>query len=631
MKKSILALSLTFIAVLALSPAAQGSTAVITTAPGPFTTDLFFGVQASIQVKALQQLLTTQGLYAGPITGNFLNLTMQSVKEFQIENNVIPSTGYFGPLTRAKANAIAAATISLPSTSSSTNKTAPIAIAPTTDILAYMQIQLAAMFSTVRNLEERFFNKNQSSSGGSSSPSVPATTITAPTSVLVLTTTTQTGTASPAVKISTPAPALSQTTTTSTPAGATPSAPVPATTTLTLTIVMSGGSAQANNFNVLIKDNAVSSIIFSGSGSSSTQRFTLTQGHSYVVSETASANALNYTVALSAGCSGVVTKISPACAITNTYSPPTGSGSASVPNSSSSGGSTSTNPTTETSGLSWGAYSGDSPSSLASLQSLVGASPNIQAIFLSLGVDSFPTGYTQSVGAAGKTLLIFWEPDNGSDDVSQSAFSYSSILSGTYDANMTQFAAAAKAYGYPVILVPMDEMNGNWEPWGGTVNGNTPAQFTQVWIHIHNLFAGVSNVKFGWDPNNDSVPDTSANAISAYWPGAQYVDYVGVDGFNGNGDPWQSFSQIFPSSLMTQLAAYGKPVYIFSMGSTEESSNPLAKAQWITQGLGPNGIISTFPDIAGWIWFNENGGDSTSNWLINSDAASLAAFQAAIP
>lgn len=166
---------------------------------------------------------------------------------------------------------------------------------------------------------------------------------------------------------------------------------------------------------------------------------------------------------------------------------------------------------------------------------------------------------------------------------------------------------------------------------GGTVNGNTPSQFTQVWIHIHNLFTNAPNVKFGWDPNNDSVPDTSANAISAYWPGSQYVDYVGVDGFNGNGDPWESFSQMFPSSLMSQLASYGKPVYIFSVGSTENPSSPTAKATWIAQGLGPNGAISTFPNIAGWVWFDENGGSSDSNWLVNSDPASLAAFQAAIP
>jgi peptidoglycan hydrolase-like protein with peptidoglycan-binding domain len=281
--------------------------------------------------------------------------------------------------------------------------------------------------------------------------------------------------------------------------------------------------------------------------------------------------------------------------------------------------------------LSWGVYTGNSSGAFSSFANLVGKSPDIQAIFLSMGLDSFPTNYTQSVGETGKTLLIFWEPDNGASYVNQPDFNYDAILSGKYDANMKQFAAAAKAYGYPVILVPMAEMNGNWSPWGGTVNGNTPAKFSQAWIHVHDFFTADTNVKFGWAVNNQSVPNTSANAISAYWPGAQYVDYVGVDGFNGNGDPWQSFSQIFPLDLMKQLATYGKPVYIFSMGSSENPADASGKANWITQGLGPNGVIASFPGLAGWIWFNKDNGNFDSNWLVNSDSDSLSAFKAAIP
>jgi hypothetical protein len=271
--------------------------------------------------------------------------------------------------------------------------------------------------------------------------------------------------------------------------------------------------------------------------------------------------------------------------------------------------------------IKWGAYVGDNQNALAAFTNLVGKSPDIQATFVGL-TDPFPVQYTDSVGRAGKTLLIFWEPDN---------FNYAAILSGRFDSAIRDFAAAAKNYGYPIILVPMDEMNGNWNSWGGTVNGNTPEQFSKTWIHVHDLFASATNVKFGWAPNQKSLPDTAANAISAYWPGAQYVDYVGVDGFNGNGDPWMSFSEIFNQNLMNQLAAYGKPVYIFSMGTAESDSDPLAKAAWIKEGLGPNGAISHFPNFTGWIWFNENGGDKTSNWLVNSDPASLSAFKAALP
>ena len=136
---------------------------------------------------------------------------------------------------------------------------------------------------------------------------------------------------------------------------------------------------------------------------------------------------------------------------------------------------------------------------------------------------------------------------------------------------------------------------------------------------MHNLFSGVSNVKWGWAVNNDSVPNTSANAIANYYPGDAYVDYVGVDGFNF-GDPWQSFSSVFASSL-SQLKTYNKPIYIFSMASADSSQKPA----WITDALSQ--IYATNSGISGWIWFNEN---KEQNWLVDSSAAALAAFKGGI-
>ena len=166
-------------------------------------------------------------------------------------------------------------------------------------------------------------------------------------------------------------------------------------------------------------------------------------------------------------------------------------------------------------------------------------------------------------------------------------------------------------------------MNGNWSPWSGTVNGNSAAKFIAAWRHIHGFFDGVSNVKFGWAVNSNSVPDTSANAIPAYYPGAAYVDYVGVNGFNsaGNPWPWASFKEIF-SAAIDQLRAYGKPIYIFSMASAQEPR----KAEWIFDALGTQ--VYQQP-VAGWIWFNANPG--TVNWRVDSDPNSLSAFKRVIP
>jgi beta-mannanase len=207
-------------------------------------------------------------------------------------------------------------------------------------------------------------------------------------------------------------------------------------------------------------------------------------------------------------------------------------------------------------------------------------------------------------------LLVFWEPTSG----------YDSINNGSQDSIIKKFAEGAKAYGYPVILAPFHEMNGNWDVWDGTVGNNSPAKFIAAWKRLHDLFSAATNVKFALAYNSNSVPNTTGNQFDDYYPGDAYVDYVGVDGFNF-GSPWQSFQSIF-SSPLTKLAKYNKPIYIFSMGSVPGSQ----KSAWIADALGVQ--IFKYP-IAGWVWFNQDGNDG--NWVVNSDPASLSSFKQVIP
>ncbi len=272
--------------------------------------------------------------------------------------------------------------------------------------------------------------------------------------------------------------------------------------------------------------------------------------------------------------------------------------------------------------LQWGAYVGWRTSDLPAFESTVGKPVNIQATFVHWGNENqFPSELAAPLKASGKTLLIFWEAmDYNADEVNQPNFSYDKILAGNYDTYIKNFAAQAKAYGGQVIVIPFEEANGNWYPWAGSVNGNTPAKHVAAYRRVHDLFAGVSNVKFGWSMNNDSVPDTTANKLENYYPGDAYVDYVGVNGFNFN-NPWQTWDQVFGPAL-TRLAQYNKPTYIFSMASAPGTQ----KAAWITTGISSS--LKKYPKVAGWVWFNEN---KERDWRVNSDAASLTAFKAALP
>ncbi len=81
-------------------------------AQGVFEYDLEYGMTNKIDVAELQEFLTDEGLYTGPITGNFFSLTMKAVKAFQYREGIAPAAGYFGPKTRARANALLGAQIS---------------------------------------------------------------------------------------------------------------------------------------------------------------------------------------------------------------------------------------------------------------------------------------------------------------------------------------------------------------------------------------------------------------------------------------------------------------------------------------------------------------------------------------
>lgn len=253
----------------------------------------------------------------------------------------------------------------------------------------------------------------------------------------------------------------------------------------------------------------------------------------------------------------------------------------------------------------WGAYTGDD--TLDGFEQRIGKQVNINAVFVGWD-EPFPSQFDFTVRDKGKTLVIFWE---------QYGITLDEIIAGNSDSYINQFATQAKEYKGPVILAPFHEMNGT-DPWGGTVGNNTPAKIISAWKHVHGLFAGITNVKFGWVVNNVSVPDTQGNQIENYYPGGNYVDYVGVDGFNF-GDPWQTFSEVFSSSI-EKLKTFNKPIFIFSMACAEGPK----KANWIYDALSK---IYSNPSVAGWIWFNEN---KEENWLIWSNSDSLKTFQSSI-
>lgn len=131
--------------------------------------------------------------------------------------------------------------------------------------------------------------------------------------------------------------------------------------------------------------------------------------------------------------------------------------------------------------------------------------------------------------------MISWEPwqptppgtSTRAQGAPQPEYSNAAIADGHWDAYLTWWAEAIKAYGRPVILRPMHEFNGFWYPWS-----HNPRQFVRAWRHMWNVFhaVGADNVTWVWSfqVNSDAKTASWRQDVERYWPGAKYVDVLGM-------------------------------------------------------------------------------------------------------
>jgi beta-mannanase len=237
----------------------------------------------------------------------------------------------------------------------------------------------------------------------------------------------------------------------------------------------------------------------------------------------------------------------------------------------------------------------------------------------------------REIQRSGRTALVTWEPWElpvpGASPLHQPSFTLRNILAGHYDDYIKTWAQASKSLCIPYLLRPMHEMNGNWYPWCGTVNHNRPEEYVETWRYLHDIFrlAGATDVAWVWCPYAFSFPDSPENAISCYYPGDAYVDWIGLDGYNwGTSQPWsrwQSFVELFSAGYEIVTGLTDKPLLIAESASTEKGGS---KAKWITSAF--ESLKDSFPRIEGLVWFNIQ---KECDWQIDSSDATVQAFREA--
>jgi len=246
----------------------------------------------------------------------------------------------------------------------------------------------------------------------------------------------------------------------------------------------------------------------------------------------------------------------------------------------------------------------------------------------------FPTAQMEKIHQYGAIPFFNWASQATSSDPSGAtdmpAFQLSDVIAGTYDGYIREFAEAARDWGHPFFLRYDWEMNGNWFPWGATINGNNPGEYVTAWRHVHDIFTavGATNATWAWCPYAEV--DRHFAALAPLYPGDEYVDWTCMDGFNWGSNPtnphsWKSFGQIFGPTyrkLIKQVAP-SKPIVLAEMASTGSGK---AKARWITDMF--KQLRTNFRRIRALIWFDQV--DRNVDWPLETSPQAAGAFSKGI-
>ena len=196
-----------------------------------------------------------------------------------------------------------------------------------------------------------------------------------------------------------------------------------------------------------------------------------------------------------------------------------------------------------------------------------GVAPRLVSVFsrwMPLGSTTYLYPHTDDLASfyntfPGSIMMWTWEPWG---------VTLQDIADGKHDAEyIDEVARRIKAVAPNRVLIRFaQEMNGHWPwPWlrkdeaGETIEQHAPV-YNAAWKRVVDRFRaqGATNAEFVWSPN---IISGSADDFTPWYPGHDYVDWVGLDAYNWGAvhGRWVEFDLLFRSSIdvITKLSPRG--------------------------------------------------------------------------
>jgi hypothetical protein len=246
---------------------------------------------------------------------------------------------------------------------------------------------------------------------------------------------------------------------------------------------------------------------------------------------------------------------------------------------------------------------------IADFAAAAGAQPNL-AGYYSGWVEPFATSFALRIRRHGLIPYVQIDPTYAS---------VSGIAAGDYDSYLRSYAGSVRDFGHAVVIGFGHEMNAPWYSWGyGHV---PPSTFVAAWRHVVTLFRsqGADNVTWLWTVNQDR-PGTGP--VASWWPGAQYVTWVGIDGYYFR--PADTFSSVFGRTIDQVRAFTSKPV-LLSETAVGPAAGQFAKIGNLFAGMHQYKTL-------GLVWFDkaQHDGIDHQNWRIEGNPVAETAFRLGI-
>jgi hypothetical protein len=235
-----------------------------------------------------------------------------------------------------------------------------------------------------------------------------------------------------------------------------------------------------------------------------------------------------------------------------------------------------------------------------------GKQPNLIGYYSGWG-QAFERPFAQTVHRHNAITILQWDPTGAS---------ISGVATGHYDRYLRSFADSVRDFGQPVVIGFGHEMNADWYSWG---YHHVPAStFVAAWRHLVSLFRehGADNVTWLWTINADR-PGTGP--VKSWWPGAKYVDWVGIDGYYVR--PSDNFATVFGATIAHVQAFTHKPV-LLSETAVGPAAGQFPKIANLFAGMRQYQTI-------GLVWFDirQDDGLYHQDWHIEDNPSAEAAFR----